>query len=58
MTLQVLLLDFSGQICLAYMVAGIFSHQKLNPEKEFQNFAYGIVGYPTSFLTWLLSEAS
>jgi hypothetical protein len=38
--------------------AGIFSHQKLNPEKEFQNFAYGIVGYHMFFLTWLLSEAS
>jgi hypothetical protein len=38
--------------------AGIYSHQKLNPEKEFQNFAYGIVCYPAFFLTWLLSEAS
>ena len=37
--------------------ADIFSHQKLDPEKRFQDFAYGIVGDLIFFLTHLLSKS-
>jgi hypothetical protein len=38
--------------------ADIFFQHKLDPEKQFQNFAYGIVGYPIFLTTSLLSEVS
>ena len=37
--------------------ADIFSHQKLDPEKQFQNFAYGIVGYLIFCPTRVLSKS-
>jgi hypothetical protein len=40
------------------MNADIFIQQKLDPDKQFQNFACGLVRYPVFFLTRVLSDAS
>ena len=39
-----------------FMHADIFLQQKVEPEKQFQNFACGIVRYPIFFLAQQLSE--
>jgi hypothetical protein len=53
------LISLTSSVSLTWSThAGIFLHQKLKPEKEFQNFAYGMVGYPMFCLSWLLFEAS
>jgi len=52
-------ISLAGSVSFTWSThADVFSHQKLDPEKQFQNFAYGIVGYPVFFLTHLLSEVS
>ena len=40
------------------MRADIFIQQKLDPEKQFQNFACGIVRPPAFFLTCVPPEVS
>lgn len=40
------------------MNADIFIQQKLDPDKQFHNFACGLVRYPVFSLTRLLSDAS
>lgn len=51
------LIYLAGSVSLTQSThADIFSHQKLDPEKQFQNFAYGIVGYLIFFLTRILSK--
>ena len=40
------------------MNADIFIQQKVEPDKQFQNFACGLVRYPVCSLTRLLSDVS
>ena len=55
MTSQVHLSSFLYLAVLLTTSVDIFFHQKLDPEKQFRNFAYGIVGYPV-FSLHLLSD--
>ena len=56
MTSQVHLLSFLYlAVLLTTTIADIFFHQKLDPEKQFRSFAYGIVGHLVFFLR-LLSD--